>query len=113
MLNLRGDDIPFNPVFHAYLFVSLESTILFVEQVKIPPEIETYLQSIGVQHREYNDLWSFLRKKEWGEGKVSPAFLPGRDLAYKHHTGYHHATDVLRNLPHAHKLSLHYYVISD
>ncbi|RPD54446.1 Creatinase/aminopeptidase [Lentinus tigrinus ALCF2SS1-7] len=70
LLNLRGDDIPFNPIFHSYLFVGLENAILFIEPVKISGEVQTYLQSIGVTTRDYNDIWSFLRRKEWGEGNV-------------------------------------------
>ncbi|TCD66322.1 hypothetical protein EIP91_001471 [Steccherinum ochraceum] len=70
LLNLRGNDIPFNPVFHSYLFISADQTILFIEAAKVPEEIDTYLQSLNVERREYNDLWSFLRRKEWGEGKI-------------------------------------------
>ena len=71
LLNLRGDDIPFNPVFHSYLFVGLESAILFIEDSKLTEEVKGYLTSIGVTWRDYNDLWTFLRRKEWGEGNVS------------------------------------------
>ena len=35
ILNLRGSDIPYNPLFHAYLFVGLESAVLFVEKSKV------------------------------------------------------------------------------
>ncbi|RDX41089.1 Creatinase/aminopeptidase [Lentinus brumalis] len=70
LLNLRGDDIPFNPVFHSYLFIGLETAILFIEKSKIDSSVETYLQSINVSHRDYNEIWTFLRRKEWGEGNV-------------------------------------------
>ncbi|KAJ8463240.1 hypothetical protein ONZ51_g10388 [Trametes cubensis] len=70
LLNLRGDDIPFNPVFHSYLFVGLESATLFIEPAKITPEVQAYLETINVVIRDYNDIWTFLRRKEWGEGNV-------------------------------------------
>lgn len=70
-LNLRGRDIPYNPVFHAYLFISLTDAILFVDQTKLTDDIKDYLRSIDVEPREYNDLWTFLRRPQWGEGKVS------------------------------------------
>ena len=70
MLNLRGDDIPFNPVFHSYLFVSQAKTVLFVEPAKASESVDEYLKSIDVERRDYNDVWTFLRRKEWGEGKV-------------------------------------------
>ncbi|KAJ3492177.1 hypothetical protein NLJ89_g11269 [Agrocybe chaxingu] len=70
VLNLRGSDIPYNPLFHAYLFVGFDTAILFVEPAKLHPDVIHYLDTIGVQHRGYTDLWPFLRRREWGEGKV-------------------------------------------
>ena len=71
ILNLRGSDIPYNPLFHAYLFVGLESAVLFVETSKVQDDVASYLKDINVQVRPYLDLWPFLRRREWGEGKVS------------------------------------------
>ncbi|CCM03196.1 uncharacterized protein FIBRA_05320 [Fibroporia radiculosa] len=70
LLNLRGDDIPFNPVFHSYLFVGLQQATLFIEPAKISDEVNQYLKSIGVDTKEYNDVWSFLRRKPWGDGNL-------------------------------------------
>lgn len=74
-LNLRGSDIPLNPVFQAYLFVALNHAVLFIDSAKISEEIGEYLQSIGVTTREYSDVWPFLRGKDWGEGKVRSVSL--------------------------------------
>ena len=70
ILNLRGDDIPFNPVFVSYMYIGLDRAILFVEQEKIEPPVREYLQNLKVEIRDYNGIWSFLRTREWGEGKV-------------------------------------------
>ncbi|KAF7327219.1 Creatinase aminopeptidase [Mycena kentingensis (nom. inval.)] len=70
LLNLRGSDIPFNPLFQAYLWVSLDSAILFADAIKVNEEIGGYLASLGVERREYVDLWQYLRKREWGLGKI-------------------------------------------
>ncbi|EJD02621.1 Creatinase/aminopeptidase [Fomitiporia mediterranea MF3/22] len=70
LLNLRGRDIPFSPVFHAYLFVGLENTILFVELAKIKDDVRRHLEGLQVEIREYNDVWSHLRRAPWGAGKV-------------------------------------------
>jgi len=70
LLNLRGNDIPFNPLFQSYLFVSLDRAVLFTDSVKLNEEVRNYLHSLGIERKEYNDLWSFLRRREWGEGKV-------------------------------------------
>ena len=70
LLNLRGGDIPFNPLFQSYFFVSLDRAVLFTDSVKVNEEVRDYLHSLGVERKEYNDIWSFLRRREWGEGKV-------------------------------------------
>lgn len=82
VLNLRGDDIPFNPVFVSYMYIGLDRAILFVEQEKIEPPVREYLQNLRVELRDYNGIWSFLRTREWGEGKVriAPIFLVDCDI---------------------------------
>ena len=71
LLNMRGSDIPFNPLFHAYLFVGLDRAVLFLEEPKANEEVKAYLQSIGVERRNYTEIWAFLRNREWNsQGKV-------------------------------------------
>ena len=107
LLNLRGDDIPFNPVFHSYLFISSELAVLFIEPAKITPDVEGYLTSISVTHRDYNDIWSFLRKREWGQGRVNiPPLLPSFIILMPP-IGHYHPPDILRAVAHADELSLH------
>jgi len=52
------------------MFVGRESATLFIDKGKVNDEVGDYLKSLEVEIREYNDLWSFLRRREWGEGKV-------------------------------------------
>ncbi|EPQ56893.1 Creatinase/aminopeptidase, partial [Gloeophyllum trabeum ATCC 11539] len=70
LLNLRGQDIPYNPVFQAYLYVGLDRAILFIEAAKVDEEVSRYLEGLNVERRDYNDIWTFLRRREWKEGKV-------------------------------------------
>ena len=69
-LNLRGTDIPYNPLFHAYLFIGLDSATLFVDSSKVDETIEAYLAQIHVERKDYTELWQFLRRRPWGEGKL-------------------------------------------
>lgn len=69
-LNLRGVDIPFNPLFHAYLYIGLDKVILFIDSSKVDDTVKPYLEKMNLERRNYTDLWPFLRKREWGEGKV-------------------------------------------
>jgi Xaa-Pro aminopeptidase len=41
-----------------------------VDSVKLHDDVIGYLDSIQVKHRNYADLWPFLRRREWGEGKI-------------------------------------------
>ncbi|SEH57216.1 aminopeptidase P family protein [Xylanibacter ruminicola] len=47
-LNLRGTDVHCNPVFVAYLLISSKDVTLYINKVKLTPEVETYLKAEGV-----------------------------------------------------------------
>ena len=47
-LNLRGTDVHCNPVFVAYLLISSKAVTLYINKVKLTPEVETYLKTEGV-----------------------------------------------------------------
>ena len=47
-LNLRGTDVHCNPVFVSYLLVSSKSVTLYINKVKLTPEVSAYLQAEGV-----------------------------------------------------------------
>lgn len=46
LLNLRGSDVPFTPVFRAYLIVGLNWATLYLPLEKITPLIRSHLYSI-------------------------------------------------------------------
>ncbi|GJJ09346.1 hypothetical protein Clacol_003568 [Clathrus columnatus] len=69
-LNLRGNDIPFNPLFYSFLLITLHGTTLFMEKAKLTDDISQYLTDLDVKTEEYDDIWNFLRHKKWGDGKV-------------------------------------------
>lgn len=71
VLNLRGTDFTFSPVFLAYLFVSVQTVVLFTERAKISGQVEGYLNELGITTKRYSDAWAFLRESEWGTGKVN------------------------------------------
>lgn len=54
ILNLRGSDVPYNPVFLAHLRVTSSEATLYTNTERISNEIGTYLNSIPVTIREYN-----------------------------------------------------------
>lgn len=58
-------------MFQSYLVITADKATLFIDSAKLTDDVEDYLKAVGVDTREYNDLWSYLRKREWGDGKVS------------------------------------------
>ncbi len=56
LLNLRGNDVEYNPVFAAYALIGLENATLFVASQKIGPALKRRLQRDGVLTLPY-DAW--------------------------------------------------------
>lgn len=54
-LNLRGGDIPFNPVFYAYLALQFPERrgILFVDEAKLTPEVKEHLRKNNIDVMPY------------------------------------------------------------
>ncbi|KAJ6517842.1 Creatinase/Prolidase N-terminal domain-containing protein [Mycena vulgaris] len=70
LLNLQGSDIPPTTLFHAYLFGSPGSAILFLDPGKVNEEIAAHLHSIEVERRDHTDVWVFLRRRGWVSGPI-------------------------------------------
>ena len=56
LLNIRGTDVPCNPVVLSFVYVDHNKAILFIEQSKLKEETITELASYGVEIAEYNSL---------------------------------------------------------
>ena len=55
-LNLRGTDVHCNPVFVSYLLISSKNVTLYINKVKLTPEVESYLKAEGVEVAPYEDV---------------------------------------------------------
>ena len=62
LYNLRGSDIPYNPVFTAFSLIGVDESILFVDTGKIDPELKNTLEADGVQLKNYNDFFDHLKR---------------------------------------------------
>ena len=58
ILNLRGEDVDFNPFFLSYLYVGDEECVLFVDKQKLSAEVKQYFDENKVRVRGYD---------EWGK----------------------------------------------
>ncbi|MBQ0071665.1 MAG: aminopeptidase P family protein [Spirochaetales bacterium] len=98
LTNLRGDDIPYNPVFVSYLFISSTKAILFIDKKRFSKEI---LSSISNEFeiRPYEDAVQDLPNLTmrgigyYSPEKVSYAFAPAL-LKKRNLTGRDITTDL-------------------
>jgi len=54
LLNLRGSDVSFNPVFLSYVIVDQGRATLYVDQGKLTPEVKEHLAAAGVAVKDYD-----------------------------------------------------------
>lgn len=57
LFNLRGNDIPYNPVFFSYAIVTHDSATLYVDSLKLSPECHAYLKENKVDVKPYDALF--------------------------------------------------------
>ena len=55
-LNLRGSDVHCNPVFVSYLLLSSKDVTLYINKVKLSPEVEAYLKAEGIGVAPYEEI---------------------------------------------------------
>lgn len=62
LLNIRGQDVPCNPVVLAFVYVSMEEVVLFIDPKKLSPEDTAILNSQGVQILGYSEAFGFIQQ---------------------------------------------------
>lgn len=61
LLNLRANDIPNFPVFLSFVVLTLNQTILFIDETKIDTSVEKYLSSNNIIVKPYDSIYDYLR----------------------------------------------------
>ena len=64
--NVRGTDVPCNPVVLGFGFISASETILYITEGKIDSETISELTSYGILIKPYNEVYSKLKSLEKG-----------------------------------------------
>lgn len=67
--NVRGNDIECNPVFLAYMLITKDSAVCFMQKSEADPEVTKYLKSNGIEVKDYDSVIDFLLKYNF-KGKV-------------------------------------------
>lgn len=62
-LNLRGNDIPYNPLFFSYLIINANKEVwLFVDNKKLDTKVQGYLQQQNIKVLGYESFWTEITK---------------------------------------------------
>lgn len=62
LFNIRGNDIPYNPVAVSYAFVDQDSAVLFVDESVINNQLIEYSISNGFEIKAYGKICKYLKK---------------------------------------------------
>lgn len=73
LLNIRGNDIAYNPVAIAYLVISQDSCSIFIDKQKVSNEIANYFNQNNIESLEYTDfleqITNISNKEVWLDAK--------------------------------------------
>jgi len=72
LLNIRGQDVPCNPVVLSFVFVSQEKAILFIADGKLTAEDIVTLNNQGVEIADYNEAFEFVKNIEANSILIDP-----------------------------------------
>lgn len=61
LLNIRGQDVPCNPVVLSFVYISQDEVILFIAPGKLSVEDINKLNGFGVQVQDYNEVYNFIK----------------------------------------------------
>ena len=61
LFNLRGNDIAFNPLFISYAVIGLTNAILFVDNIKLPPEVLKVLHTNNIDVQNYVQFADYIK----------------------------------------------------
>jgi len=67
LLNLRGTDILYNPLFVSYVLISMNTVTLFINPAKVSPSLKTTLEAEGITLNGYTDIAKVLSGIAKGE----------------------------------------------
>jgi Xaa-Pro aminopeptidase len=62
MLNLRGSDVDYNPVFHAFMIISQNHINLFIDPHKITAAVGKRLEEDNIKVFHYGDFYKFVKE---------------------------------------------------
>ena len=61
LLNIRGNDVPCNPIVLSYAVVTMDQFYLFINEKTLDEEVKAYLTGLGVTLKPYNDIYEMIK----------------------------------------------------
>ena len=61
LLNIRGNDVPCNPVVLSYLAVTETEVLLFIQEEALDDSARSYLESLGVTVKPYDSIYDYVK----------------------------------------------------
>lgn len=58
LYNIRGSDVPYCPVVHAFAIVTLDSAFFYVDKQKVSTEVHSYMEENKIEVRDYSTVGS-------------------------------------------------------
>ncbi|MDO4962024.1 MAG: aminopeptidase P family N-terminal domain-containing protein, partial [Eubacteriales bacterium] len=77
LLNVRGADIPNNPVFMAYMIITPERSVLYSDSRHFNDELRRYLAGLGVELKGYHDIFEDIKTVQ------SPVLIDRKRCSYE------------------------------
>lgn len=62
LLNIRGSDVPNNPVVISYVYITNKDCYLFIDPKKVPIDVKRELMDDGIKLMEYSGVHNFLKE---------------------------------------------------
>ncbi len=64
LFNIRGNDVPCNPVVLSYVVVTMDQIYLFINGETLGDQVNTYLAELSVTVKPYEAIYEFVKKLE-------------------------------------------------
>ena len=80
LFNLRGSDIPYNPVFFSYALVTPTTLTLYIDESKLKEEAKAHLEGVTIRpyHEIFSDIASLAKEQPASNGTKDGALKPKR-----------------------------------
>ncbi|TQR20529.1 aminopeptidase P family protein [Psychrobacillus vulpis] len=70
LLNIRGDDVPNNPIVIANVIVAEHKCYLFIDSCKVPPLVKLELEDEGIELKANHEIQTFLENLSGGDAVI-------------------------------------------